>query len=1209
MMAAGPPSKTCTVVLHDDSVSKQDVLCGANVLTAGSIARLSASKTKVLCIYCKGVTKNPDEVSVHVAVARQFGFENRMKARIELVDNIDDATANHVELFFRDQQLSRADMWRIKSQVDASVLYQGQKLKYLGSNTATIEAVYIAGQEVDSAYISNPQTKLIFRSGSARFTILIQVSKEMLEYWNDGDLMYERLTNGFLPDLFGRWDELKVKHTLSVVLFGRRLSSPSAYPVQGGGIVERHDNGEDFFRVIVANVPSTDWRRVLRKLKRAFNRITRSQQVSLATNGNMIEAISFAAMDFANDIVDPPFWSTGKSITAITAGSGLFRTDHELLRRTTTTLMGNSVGVDIVSLSPKPLHPVPLFQYQRNGRVEYALPHWADISYWYTKAETFDSAWLMPLISGDVSDISIPPWRKESENDSERNIAQAMDAFDDALFCSVGLKFSNMALVTEKREVNVPPSVMNARPSTPIANATQRNKDANEQHKIASDATSIEPGFNTQDSPKPKRAPPHPLMQAGRKISLGPRGLALSLGVASTTVSAHNVQHEKDTVVPLSPFSSNDNSSILARQIRDSLRRKPSQRSLASHAPADNLPTAEPISIRTEEQQKEADPADPASLIEKAVMDPSVSTDPKSNNSVAATPRAATGGPNIGNFDGLGDQSDATSPWLTLLNPCNPKRDNMRVASQYRQWQNIFPRAVSSGAFKWDSICTPAILPLMTENRISMTHLERHFDKSVRRLLAIDHSAHHALCRMVALRLIAGFQIVPVRSLPRAQLPSEQIDRMLLSLGDCYHEVRCLSDVELQVSEYNRSDNHDSNVPLSLEYAASVKPIAARKERSQTIAVDEDAGVANWPSLDDQVVNNTSADDLGRIQARFVLIPVEFSRAELHQRATSKELSDEERRLDGIQRLTQLWQRYRYFTDEDERHKSSMNKPKTSSTIERDPNPLAIEYQTRDPSAVVNVYGGSLNGHLANVESTVPLFAESEKYHSNNFDMVKLVKQMQEAPPVGVAQRDRRWFTRLHLKCFRGDEMTNWLLGVFKDLETREDAVALGNELMNKDIFTHVRGKHEFRDGNYFYQIRSAHRTLDYPDTAGLFAKGIGRSVPSTPVADLKHSPMTRATQVDSDSSSKTNFTPMLAPVDSGKKEVLLSQVMQYNVDPAKKSSQVEVVNLHYGMIGGHLSYIVETANTDQIVYTTRKIVTTFNLIGQTRLSSLSESP
>lgn len=144
--------------------------------------------------------------------------------------------------------------------------------------------------------------------------------------------------------------------------------------------------------------------------------------------------------------------------------------------------------------------------------------------------------------------------------------------------------------------------------------------------------------------------------------------------------------------------------------------------------------------------------------------------------------------------------------------------------------------------------------------------------------------------------------------------------------------------------------------------------------------------------------------------------------------------------------------------------------------------------------------------------------------------------------------------------------MTNWLLRVFKDLQTREDAVALGNQLMDREIFTHVRGKHEFRDGNYFYQIRAAHRTTDYPDTAGFFSKPLGRSVPSTPIADQKQSPSGPSLQADSNSCVKDTRTPTLAPTDrKRKKEVLLSQKLQYNVDPGGKSSQLEIINLHYG--------------------------------------------
>lgn len=142
--------------------------------------------------------------------------------------------------------------------------------------------------------------------------------------------------------------------------------------------------------------------------------------------------------------------------------------------------------------------------------------------------------------------------------------------------------------------------------------------------------------------------------------------------------------------------------------------------------------------------------------------------------------------------------------------------------------------------------------------------------------------------------------------------------------------------------------------------------------------------------------------------------------------------------------------------------------------------------------------------------------------------------------------------------------MTSWLQGAFKDLENRDDAVALGNELMNRGIFSHVRQKHKFRDGNYFYQIASAHRTTEYPDTQGLFSKPPWRSIPATPISESVKSPVMRPITNDS-SSSSGRPTPILGPADHKAKEVLLSLMMRYNVDPQKKSDHLQVIDLHYG--------------------------------------------
>ncbi|KAI7564144.1 hypothetical protein KC319_g21297, partial [Hortaea werneckii] len=228
-----------------------------------------------------------------------------------------------------------------------------------------------------------------------------------------------------------------------------------------------------------------------------------------------------------------------------------------------------------------------------------------------------------------------------------------------------------------------------------------------------------------------------------------------------------------------------------------------------------------------------------------------------------------------------------------------------------------------------------------------------------------------------------------------------------------------------------------------------------------------------------------------------------------------------------------------------------------------------IEYQTRDPSTVINAYGPALTGQLTETESIPPLFGESELYHTSTFDVVKLTAQMQEPPPRGVEARDRRWFTRLHFRCFRGDEMVNWLMRVFKDLHSREDAVAIGNELMRRGIFAHVRHKHAFLDGNFFYQVAGTHRTAEYPDNASMFSKATLRSIPPTPLVE-RSSPMLRPAQVSSPLSkasnreSESSGKPTPTMVASDKKQLFLSQEMLLNVDTNKKSSQLELVNLHY---------------------------------------------
>ncbi len=62
---------------------------------------------------------------------------------------------------------------------------------------AQVRELLHAGQMVASGVITE-STKLVFRSRSARFVVLLQMSREMWEFAQDGHLYFEKAVSGFL---------------------------------------------------------------------------------------------------------------------------------------------------------------------------------------------------------------------------------------------------------------------------------------------------------------------------------------------------------------------------------------------------------------------------------------------------------------------------------------------------------------------------------------------------------------------------------------------------------------------------------------------------------------------------------------------------------------------------------------------------------------------------------------------------------------------------------------------------------------------------------------------------------------------------------------------------------------------------------------------------------------------------------------------------
>ncbi|WP_218080369.1 DEP domain-containing protein [Anthocerotibacter panamensis] len=69
----------------------------------------------------------------------------------------------------------------------------------------------------------------------------------------------------------------------------------------------------------------------------------------------------------------------------------------------------------------------------------------------------------------------------------------------------------------------------------------------------------------------------------------------------------------------------------------------------------------------------------------------------------------------------------------------------------------------------------------------------------------------------------------------------------------------------------------------------------------------------------------------------------------------------------------------------------------------------------------------------------------------------------------GLDVRDRRWRLKLYPRCFVGSDAVLWFMQNFN--LTREEALDLGQRLMDRRIFHHVLDSQPFQDGYFFYRF------------------------------------------------------------------------------------------------------------------------------------------
>lgn len=528
----------------------------------------------------------------------------------------------------------------------------------------------------------------------------------------------------------------------------------------------------------------------------------------------------------------------------------------------------------------------------------------------------------------------------------------------------------------------------------------------------------------------------------------------------------------------------------------------------------------------------------------------------------------------------------AMAPWLTVVNPSNPKSIDSNSTSRLGRWQHIFPKKLRASKIKWKSLCSPAAVPLTTEEFPAADKLGVDYESSMYKvdlradeeLLERPRSQDWLIREMMAFRFSQGFQVVIGPRLADAlHLPNfDRFDvfddvelartdtTIVMSRGSVIHKISAAGSSHVEVECLTRrsaakptvADSDDSDF-----YKPMIRTMLAEDYLMQRIPIGAPTGRFDWAMIDSHLADHPKQEaerydeSLRAWRARLVLVPVNPSSSTRRPLQPLNEDNEEELRLEGIRKLTQLWQRFRYLPPSERRFQAPMRKRK-------DTNPLDIMYQTRNPSAIVAAEKDNM-GEDVSTGKPVQLLPESELFQRSNLNLQSLAQTIQGEK--GVRMMDRRWHWRLHYNCFIGFELTSWLLQNFRDVDTREEAVELGNDLMREGLFQHVEQRHNFRDGNYFYQVASDYRAARPESRSTWFGSKKTEKVSSTAVSEGEgqHSPklpVSRSSQTNDDHNDDTS-----APNSSRQRlGVALSKSLLYDVDHRKRSYRPELITLHY---------------------------------------------
>jgi hypothetical protein len=186
---------------HAPTFSSQDLIVNPDVFNCkiGDILSIASPATgagnlpRLLLLQVTDTSKVKGNVQISVCnyISEMFSLPETVRCQV-----VRDASVHHVDfvaLSIKGTYAGRGEMHKLFTSLIGKPLYLRQTITLAGLR---VQVSSIWKGENKMSGIVAPHTKVVFRSKSARLFLFLQISREMMQFDEEGDLYFEKAVKG-----------------------------------------------------------------------------------------------------------------------------------------------------------------------------------------------------------------------------------------------------------------------------------------------------------------------------------------------------------------------------------------------------------------------------------------------------------------------------------------------------------------------------------------------------------------------------------------------------------------------------------------------------------------------------------------------------------------------------------------------------------------------------------------------------------------------------------------------------------------------------------------------------------------------------------------------------------------------------------------------------------------------------------------------------